>query len=473
MRKSLLPLLMVIVLPLLLAGCGSKAREIASFSKADYANILTQEITSQLSTIALSGKQAGISIAVLTVNDIPSKEPVEYANRAFASYPYYRDVISGPQIPKLSFWQKSWGCEELRVKEAWQPNGILILYSQNPRLIQVRVGTNLSRSFSEADINTILTQDAYPLLDQGKGRLALLHLAKVIVERAANSSIETKHPGWFRRTLNSAISALKDISFPKYRWYYTFVFDPLFNSLLVLSSLFGGQSWVILVWVLIITLLFRSKPVSIVFCKLNLGLLRLFGIPRKGSIRTQEAANKFLNGIISFSLFEAKMFRFGLTIPIFAAISLFIAPLRENILTMQNHTYPFLHSMVASNAMVMTGKFLWWESINTPAGIWMAVFFGIFAIPAAIMQATSSIAAHAETIDSDNAIARELSEQSAQASVQGVIRSVFFSIAVGLLPVGLVLYIAILAFEEFFEQWANIKHLKKKLESPTPSAAAR
>jgi hypothetical protein len=225
--------------------------------------------------------------------------------------------------------------------------------------------------------------------------------------------------------------------------------------------------------VLILTLLFRSKPVSIVFCKLNLGFLRIFRIPRKGSIRTQEAANKFLNGVISFSLFEAKMFRYGLTIPIFAAISLFIVPLRENILTMQNHTYPFLHGMVASNAMVMTGKFLWWESINTHAGIWMAVFFGIFAIPAAIMEATSSIAAHAETIDSDNAIARELSEQSAQSSVQGVIRSVFFSVAVGLLPVGLVLYIAILAFEEFFEQWANIKHMKKKLAPPIASAASR
>ena len=473
MRKAFLAAIFLCVLPLLLIGCGTKGREIATFTKADYANILSADMVSQLNTISLNGKQANISIALLTVNEIPLKEPVEFANRAFASYPYYREIITGPQIPKLTFWQKHFGCEEFRAKDAWQPNGILILYSQSPRLIQVRVGTNLSRAFNETAINTILTQEAYPLLDQGNGRLAIVHLTKVIVERAASSSIDTKQPGWFRRTLNSAISTLKDISFPKYRWYYTFVFDPLLNSLLVMSSIFGGQSWVVLVWVLILTLLFREKPVSIVFSKLNLGILRIFGIPRRGSIRTQEDANKFLGGVISFSLFEAKLFRWGLTIPIFGAISLFIVPLRENILTIQYHTYPFLHGMVISKAMVMSGKFLWWESINSPAGVWMAVLFGVFAIPAAIMQATSSIASHVQSMDSDNAIARELSEQATQASVQGVIRSVFFSIAVGLLPIGLVLYIAILAFEEFFEQLANIRHLKKKFDSPVPTASAR
>jgi hypothetical protein len=363
-----------------LPGCGhKKLRDAPILSISDNAHIITPGTQFDLDRIATKVANSSLHFAVLTEAKIDYSLPTAAADRAFENYPGY------PSDPTERKKRKE---GEAFDGDKWEPTAVFICVSMSPRLIQVRLGPRLSKTIPEPVICRMLNKGPYQLLERNEASKAVAMAAYMIAAKAQWTGVETQKSGWLQAWADAGAGALRRVAYPTRAIYYHCAFNPLLNSLALLLSWFGGSTWVVVGWILLIRLILRHDILGQILAWVNLKLLVLTYPLWRGFLGKGDMAEQIAGSSNVISSYEMTFLTLGMGVPIFAVLALLIAPLQENMISVKAHLYhwvlPHVHF---GNLWTLKGSFLWWHNPAAAAGTVIGICFCLLSYCGAIPEA--------------------------------------------------------------------------------------
>ncbi|MCA1618743.1 MAG: SH3 domain-containing protein [Acidobacteria bacterium] len=356
----------------------------------------------------------------------------------------------------------------------------LIFYSRAPELIQVRFSNRWLPTEGQTALRTALSETGRGLAAAHRPDEAALASAQAL----AGGCPRPEAQGWIARQyydgLEEARDTINDYSLPRRHWYtgwyYTVAFDPLLNGFLLLSSLLGFSSSMLILFPLIVALCLDKKAVDLLakLCLLPIVLLIKLAVKVRPEWAGARAVSAFSISAVSLAL-AFKGFRTLLGLPTYAVLCIVLLGRPEDVLTAQNHLYSWMPVSALSN-IPMQGSILGLASPLAPAG-WLAglVYFVAFGINQA-----DEIYKTAQVYNTDDEVLEErlgvLSEVVKEQRNQGdevlmnwgrqFWRAALFSLAIAWAPLALSLYFVIKAVAD--AAWVVASYLGEKIRVGIP-----
>ena len=433
----------------------------------DNAELLTEAHRRRLQGLEPLLASSGTHLAVLTVNTIPGREPGRFADRAFESFPSYSAVVKPAVKP-----DKATRRQNARVAEAWQPTGILIVVSLEPRLVQVRRGENLVESLTYGEIRDILEIEAYPRILEKSMRGALLRTAESAVRHVDGSAQANLRPGWIQRFRNSAAAEFESLVYPRLDIYYHVALDPVLNLLAVLLRLLGFYTWVAGAWVVALYLLCRKDILGKALVWLNIRIVLLARPLLRRFVTDPKAAKQVVLSAADIGMVEAGIIRWGIGLPIITTLSLISQQFWENVLTIRMHLYPWVAGMVeARDLSRLSGGFLFWDDFHAPVGVPIALAIAVLYAAQSLMR--NAVLMWVSSMDEEEVAERNIAitawggaklwSKSAESGAINPFASIGLAIAmpavISSMPVLSMLYYVLIGFENANSAWRDLRFL--------------
>ncbi|HJQ33629.1 MAG TPA: SH3 domain-containing protein [Pyrinomonadaceae bacterium] len=356
----------------------------------------------------------------------------------------------------------------------------LILYSRSPDLMQVRFNNRWMPLADSIALRSSLADNGRVLVAAQRPDAAALASAQALV----GGCPAVVRQGWLTRWVydgfEEARDTVNDYALPGRHWYtnwyYTAAFDPLLNGFLLVSSLFGFSSSMLIIFPLTLVLCLDKKGVEFLT---KAGLLPVLGVVyvvakfRPAWVK-QHAASIFAVSGIALSL-AVKGFRQLLGLPSYAVLCIALLGRPEDILTAQNHLYSWMPASALSH-IPLHGSVFGSVSPLAPAG-WIA---GLVYLLASCINQADNIYKTVQLYDTDKEVLeqrlgvlswwvaeeQEQGEEVLNAWLKQLWRTILFSVVIALAPLALSLYFVIKAAADAVWVLASVVGAKTKLSVP-------